>query len=516
VASARINAENAKWWTLGVMCLSMFMVMLDGTVVNVALPSIQRDLDASISTLEWTVNGYTLALAALLITGGRLGDVLGRRRLFITGAALFSVASATAGIAQDMNMLVVSRFVEGSGAALMLPATLSIIANAFPAEERGRAIGTWAGVSGLALSIGPLVGGLLTEHVSWRAIFYINVPIGLIAVVAALRFVRESTDPGAERSIDYGGVAAVGFGLMALVLALVQANTWGWGSSRIVTLLVVAVLLLIVFAVLERRIRAPMLELPLFRDRNFLGANAVAFVISFAMTGVFFFFSLYMQEILDYSPLAAGLRFLPATLAIAAISPIAGKLADRIGCRIPMVVGMVVTAGSMYALSGVGVDTSYSALALPFLALGVGIALTMSPMSTAAMDAVPEEKAGVASGVLSSFRFVGGTFGVAVLGAIFQGGVTSKLDQQLGGFPASVRSEVSSEVIGQSTSPPSNLDPAQIRELTAAAHEAFVNGLASSFRIAAAVALAGGILALLLIRTRRAGHAQPVPAVAGT
>jgi EmrB/QacA subfamily drug resistance transporter len=513
--TARVDSDNARWWTLGVMCLSMFMVMLDGTVVNVALPTIQKDLDASISTLEWTVNGYTLALAALLITGGRLGDLFGRRRLFMAGAGLFAAASATAGLAQDIDMLVASRFAEGIGAALMLPATLSIITNAFPAEERGRAIGVWAGISALALSIGPLVGGFLTEAISWRAIFYINVPIGVVAVIAALRVVRESTDPRAERSIDYGGVIAVGAGLVALVLALVQANTWGWGSARVVTLLAVAVVLLVLFAVIERRIRVPMLDLPLFRNRTFIGANTVAFVISFAMTGVFFFFSLYMQEILDYSPFDAGLRFLPATLAMALISPVAGRMADRVGSRIPMVVGLVVTAGSMYALSRVTVDTSYSTLALPFLALGVGIALTMSPMSTAAMGAVPEEKAGVASGVLSSARFVGGTFGVAVLGAIFQGGVASKVDQELASFPASVRDEVSSEVVGQTSSPPTGLDPTQIREVTAAAHDAFVSGLASSFRVASAIALAGAVLALLLIRTRRATHARPIPAVAG-
>ncbi len=229
-----ITDENRKWWTLGAMCFALFMIMLDNTVVNVALPSIQKDLGASISGLEWTINGYTLSFAVLLATGGRLGDIFGRRRMFLCGVVIFTLSSATAGFAGDATSLVVSRIVQGVGAALMMPATLSIITDAFPASERGKAMGMWAGVSALALAVGPVLGGFLTEHVSWRAIFYLNIPVAIGAVTAALFAVRESRDTSVGREVDYAGVAALTTGLTALILALVEGNSWGWGSTEIV------------------------------------------------------------------------------------------------------------------------------------------------------------------------------------------------------------------------------------------------------------------------------------------
>ena len=232
-----ITDENRKWWTLGAMCFALFMIMLDNTVVNVALPSIQKDLGASISGLEWTVNGYTLSFAVLLATGGRLGDIFGRRRMFLTGVIIFALSSATAGLAPDATSLVVSRIVQGVGAALMMPGTLSIITDAFPAHERGKAMGTWAGVSALALAIGPVLGGFLTENVTWRAIFYINIPVAIGAVAATLFAVRESRDTSVGREVDYPGVAVLTAGLTALVLALVEGNSWGWGSAQIIGLL---------------------------------------------------------------------------------------------------------------------------------------------------------------------------------------------------------------------------------------------------------------------------------------
>ena len=236
-----ITDDNRKWWTLGAMCFALFMIMLDNTVVNVALPSIQKDLGASISGLEWTINGYTLSFAVLLATGGRLGDIFGRRRMFLFGVVIFALSSATAGFAADATSLVISRVVQGVGAALMMPATLSIITDAFPAYERGKAMGMWAGVSALALAVGPVLGGFLTEHVSWRAIFYLNIPVAIGAVTAALFAVRESRDTTVGREVDYAGVAALTAGLTALILALVEGNSWGWGSTEIVALLAGAV-----------------------------------------------------------------------------------------------------------------------------------------------------------------------------------------------------------------------------------------------------------------------------------
>jgi EmrB/QacA subfamily drug resistance transporter len=418
-----ITDDNRKWWTLGAMCFALFMIMLDNTVVNVALPSIQRDLDASISGLEWTINGYTLSFAVLLATGGRLGDIFGRRRMFLFGVVIFAVSSATAGFAPDTTALVLSRVVQGVGAALMMPATLSIITDAFPAHERGKAMGMWAGVSALALAVGPVLGGFLTEHVSWRAIFYLNIPVAIGAVAAALFAVRESRDTTVGREVDYGGVVVLTATLTALVLALVEGNAWGWGSLPIMGLLAGAVIGAVAFVAIELRVKVPMVEFRFFSDRNFVGAVVVALIVSFAMLGVFFFLALYMQNILHYSPLEAGIRFLPSTLMIVTVAPVAGRLADRFGPRWLIAGGLAVVAASLFSFSGLAVDSTYLDLLPGFTLLGIGIALTMSPMTSAAMNAVPVEKAGIASGVLSMFRMVGGSLGIAVTGAIFQGAV---------------------------------------------------------------------------------------------
>ncbi|MDX6608319.1 MAG: hypothetical protein QOF85_244 [Solirubrobacterales bacterium] len=418
-----ITDDNRKWWTLGAMCFALFMIMLDNTVVNVALPSIQRDLHASISGLEWTINGYTLSFAVLLATGGRLGDIFGRRRMFLFGVVIFALSSATAGLAANSTDLVISRVVQGVGAALMMPATLSIITDAFPASERGKAMGMWAGVSALALAVGPVVGGALTEHVSWRAIFYLNIPVAIGAVAASLFAVRESRDNTVGREVDYAGVALLTGALTALILALVEGNEWGWGSTEIVALLIGAAVGMAAFVAVELRVKVPMVEFRFFSDRNFLGAVVVALIVSFSMLGVFFFLALYMQDILRYSPLEAGVRFLPSTLMIVSVAPVAGRLSDRFGPRWLIAAGLGIVAASLYSFSGIAVDSSYLDLLPGFMLLGIGIALTMSPMTSAAMNAVSVDKAGIASGVLSMFRMVGGSLGVAVTGAIFQGSV---------------------------------------------------------------------------------------------
>jgi EmrB/QacA subfamily drug resistance transporter len=460
-----ITEDNRKWWTLGAMCFALFMIMLDNTVVNVALPSIQRDLGASISGLEWTINGYTLSFAVLLATGGRLGDIFGRRRMFLAGVVIFALSSATAGFAPDSASLVVSRVVQGVGAALMMPATLSIITDAFPANERGKAMGMWAGVSALALAVGPVLGGFLTEHVSWRAIFYLNIPVAIGAVTAALFAVRESRDTTVGREVDYGGVAALTATLTALVLALVEGNSWGWGSPEIVALLAGAAIGAVAFVAIELRVKAPMVEFHFFADRNFLGAVVVALIVSFAMLGVFFFLALYMQNILHYTPLEAGIKFLPSTLMIVAVAPVSGRLSDRFGPRWLIAGGLATVAASLFSFSGIAVDSSYLDLLPGFLLLGIGIAMTMSPMTSAAMNAVPVQKAGIASGVLSMFRMVGGSLGVAVTGAIFQGSV--------GGSFESAR-------------------PQQ-----------FVDALGAAMTVSTAVAAAGAVVAVVTIRARR-------------
>ncbi len=463
-----ITESNAKWWTLGAMCFALFMIMLDNTVVNVALPSIQRDLHASLAGLEWTVNAYTLSFAVLLATGGRLGDIFGRRKGFLFGVTLFALSSATAGLAPDTASLIASRAVQGIGAAFMMPATLSIVTNVFPPHERGKAIGTWAGVSALALAIGPVVGGFLTEHVSWRAIFYLNLPVAAAAIVATLFAVRESRDETVGREVDYPGVAALTGGLTALVLALIEGNSWGWGSPGIVALLAGSAAMLAAFVVIERRVAAPMVEFRLFASRNFVGANLIALVVSFAMLAQFFFLAIYMQDVLGLSPLEAGVRFLPATLMIVTVAPIAGRLTDRVGPRWLIAAGLTLVSGALYWLTTVDVGTTYADIWPSFTLMGLGMALTMSPMSTAAMNAVDEAKAGIASGVLSMNRMVGGSLGVAVIGAVFQ-----------------------------ALAPSGARDPQQ-----------FIHAFATSMWVATGVALAGALLAVALIR----GKAERVPA----
>jgi EmrB/QacA subfamily drug resistance transporter len=499
-----ITEDNRKWWTLGAMCFALFMIMLDNTVVNVALPSIQQDLGASISGLEWTINGYTLSFAVLLATGGRLGDIFGRRRMFLAGVVIFALSSATAGFAPDETALVLSRVVQGVGAALMMPGTLSIITDAFPAHERGKAMGTWAGVSALALAVGPVLGGFLTEHVSWRAIFYINIPVAIGAVVATLFAVRESRDTSVGREVDYAGVAVLTAGLTALVLALVEGNAWGWGSPEVIALLAAAALALPLFVFVENRVRAPMVQFDLLSDRNFLGAVVVAMIISFAMLGVFFFLALYMQDILGYSPLEAGVRFLPSTLMIVGVAPVAGRLSDRFGPRWLIAGGLVIVAASLFSFSRIAVDSTYLDLLPGFMLLGIGIALTMSPMTSAAMNAVPVQKAGIASGVLSMFRMVGGSLGVAVTGAIFQGLVSSRLGTLLGGtgVTEAQRQSISDQLGGGAVPHVAGLDQAQVSEVAAAGNEAFVYALSHAMTVSGFVALAGAFVGATAIRAK--------------
>ncbi len=506
-----ITDENRKWWTLGAMCLALFMIMLDNTVVNVALPSIQRDLDTSISGLEWIVNGYTLSFAVLLVVGGRLGDIFGRRKMFVLGVVIFTLSSVTAGFAPDNFSLVASRVVQGAGAALMMPGTLSIITDAFPPSERGKAIGTWAGVSAVALAIGPVLGGFLTEHVDWRAIFFINVPVGALAILAATFAVRESRDTTVGRRVDVLGVTVLTVSLTALVLALIEGNTWGWESTAIIGLIAGSVMAFILFVVVERRVRAPIIEFALFNSRNFIGAVTVAFIISFAMLGVFFFFALYMQNILGYSPLEAGIRFLPTTLVIMVLAPLAGRLADRIGPRWPMVIGMTLISVSLYLLSTIEVGTTFSHILPGFMLLGAGIGMTMSPMSTAAMNSVATAKAGVASGVLSMFRMVGGTFGIAALGALFQAQAKSRLNETFSGagLTGTERTDFAHQLTGGAPQV-DGLSAAQAAKVTAAGQDAFVYGLSHAMVLSLSVAIIGVLVALLMIRGHGKSHEEEV------
>ena len=416
---ARIFAdENRKWWTLGAVAFGLFMIMLDNTIVNVALPSIQHDLGIGISELEWVVNGYALTFAVLMLTGGKLADLLGRRLIFIVGLAIFTGASLACGLAPSAGFLIGARVVQGVGAALMNPATLSIITATFPPRQRGMAIGIWAGVSALALAIGPLLGGVITQHISWNWIFFINVPVGILAIVVARLVIQESRDTSAEQRLDLPGLLTSAIGLFALTYALIEANSYGWTSARILSLFAVTVIGLAAFVALELRQRIPMLDLSLFRNATFAGANAVMLLVALAMFGVFFYVSLYVQNVLHYSPTQAGATFLPMTLCIVFLAPIAGRITDRLGSRWLIAAGMTLVAGSLVIFAQLDAHSSFWDIFPGLLIGGAGMAMSMAPTTATAMHAVPVDKAGVGSAVLNSMRQVGGSLGIAVMGAI--------------------------------------------------------------------------------------------------
>jgi EmrB/QacA subfamily drug resistance transporter len=474
---ARLFAdENKKWWTLVAVSFGLFMIMLDNTVVNVALPSIQSSLGLQPSELEWIVAGYALTFGAFMLTGGKLADLFGRRLMFVVGLAIFTGASLACGLAGSAGVLIGARVVQGLGAALMNPATLSIIMVTFPPRQRGTAIGIWAGVSALALAIGPLVGGLITQHVNWNWIFFINIPIGALAIAAAFAFIGESRDTSHEQRLDLPGLATSAIGLFSLTYALIESHSYGWSSTRIVGALVLAAVALIVFVILEHRQRLPMLDLSLFANRTFSGANTVMLLVGLAMFGVFFYISLYMQQVLGYSPTMAGAAFLPMTLLIILIAPQAGRLSDKVGSRWLIGGGMILLTLSLLDFSSAGADASYWTLLPGMLLGGVGMGLTMTPTTAAAMGSVPSDKAGVGSAVLNSMRQVGGSLGIAVVGTIVVSGATASAKEG---------------------------NPPQV---------AFVHGLQPALQVAAVIALAGAILGIATVR--KIHHPEPHGAAA--
>ena len=417
MALAIFSEERRKWWTLAAVSFGLFMIMLDNTVVNVALPSIQEDLGATLSQLQWIVTGYALTFAALMLIGGKLADAYGRRLIFVIGIVIFTLASLWCGLSNTSEMLIMARIVQGAGAALMNPATLSIISATFPPKQRGAAIGIWAGVSALALAIGPLVGGLLTEHLSWHWIFFINVPVGMLAIAATLLLVTESKDETHE-SLDLPGLGTSALGLFALTYGLIEANSYGWTSARIVGSFAVAVVSLVSFVLIERRRRYPMLDLTLFRSGTYTGANVSMLLVALSMFGVFFFVSLYMQNVLGYSAVQAGAAFLPMTVLIILIAPIAGRASDRFGSRWLMTIGMVLLSVQLLYFSQLTATSDFWNLLPGFILGGFGMAMAMTPTAAAATRAVPVHKSGVGSAVLNAMRQVGGSVGIALMGAI--------------------------------------------------------------------------------------------------
>jgi EmrB/QacA subfamily drug resistance transporter len=411
-----------------------------------------------------------------MLTGGKLADLLGRRLIFVVGLAIFTIASLLCGLSESGEMLIAWRVVQGVGAALMNPATLSIIAATFPPHQRGMAIGIWAGVSALALAIGPLVGGLLTEHIAWGWIFFVNVPVGIAAIAASFLFIDESKDTSHEQRLDLPGLLTSGIGLFALTYGLIEANTHGWTSLRILGAFAVGVVGLVAFVLLERHQRLPMLDLSLFRSGTFAGANSVVLLVALAMFGVFFFVSLYMQNILGYSAVQAGAAFLPMTVLVILVAPIAGRATDRVGSRGLMTAGMILVGVQLVYFSRLTAAADFWNLVPGMLVGGLGMALVMTPGAAAAVRSVPVDKSGVGSAVLNSFRQVGGSLGIALMGAI-----------------------MASEAGGRRSA------------------DAFMDGFSTSLLVAALIAFAGAVVAAVFVRPhelREEGAAEPVEVAA--
>ncbi len=405
-------------WTLAIVSLALFMTTLDNLVVTTALPSIRRSLGASIQSLEWTVNAYTLTFAVLLLTGAALGDRFGRRRVFSIGLATFTVASAAAALSRSMDMLIAARAVQGFGAAIVLPLTLTLLSEAVQPARRGMALGVWGGVSGLGVAIGPLVGGAVVTGISWHWIFWLNVPIGLVLVPLALTQLTESRRPAAQ--LDLRGLALVGPGLLGVTYGAVRGQALGWTSTTILASFAFGIGFLIAFVAWELRAADPMIPMRFFRSRQFAATNGLSFAMFFGVFGVIFLLAQFFQTVQGYSPVQAGLRTLPWTAMPMFVAPIAGMLSDRVGTRPLMFVGLVLQTIAVAWMAAIFTpDVAYSSLIVPFILAGTGMALVFAPAANAALGSVQPAEAGQASGATNAIRELGGVFGVAVLASVF-------------------------------------------------------------------------------------------------
>ena len=487
-----------KWLVLIAACLGLGMLMIDTFIVNVAFPAIGRDLDASLGEAQWTVSGYVLATAVLPIASGRMGDIFGRRRVYVSGLVIFMAASLACGLAQSIEQLIVCRVRQGVGGATMMPGTLSIITQAFPPHQRGLAIGIWGGVSGLGLIAGPILGGLLVTGDEWRWIFLVNLPVGAVALLLALLFVPESRDEAAPRSVDWAGVVTLAGGLLGIMFALTQGNDEGWTSAIVLGSVAAGVALLGLFVAIERRVRFPLIDLTLFRNPTFVVASLSAGLFSAAVFGSQPFTSLYWQNFMGYTPLEGGLAFLPATFLVAALMPVSGIVGQKLGHRLRFIImgGSLSVAVSFVYLLGLDVTSGYVDGFLPALLLrGLGIGLVMSASSYAVVSSMPLAKSGLASGTLTMARNIGTSMGVALFGAIYLSSVGASLDEQLpAGTPAGERAEVEEAA--------SHLVPAGTGDVREASEQSIVDGYVQiAFWGAAVAALA--TLSAVFIRVRR-------------
>ena len=487
-----------KWWTLVLVSVATFMLLLDVTIVNVALPDIQRSLHASLSSLQWVVDAYSLMLASFLLTAGSLGDRLGRRRVFTIGFGIFTFASFLCGISDDPTLLNLCRGLQGIGGAGMFATSLALIGQEFQGKDRATAFGVWGATVGGAVAVGPLIGGVITENFGWEWIFFVNVPIGIVAMVLTERKVRNvlAKDP---EPLDIPGLVTFSSSLFLFIFALIRGNPEGWGSTVILACLIGAAALMTIFVTIETRTRHPMLDLSLFRNPAFNGVSIVAFCLSGGMFALFLYLTIYMQGVLDYSPLEAGLRFLPLTVLGFIASPVAGALSNRIEIRVLLGIGLGLVGVGLLLMNGVSPDSEWTTLLVGFLIAGVGIGITNPGIGQAAIAVVPVEKSGMGSGINSTFRQVGIATGVAGLGAIFQSQINSKLGELLPHAPKGLGEIVASS--GSRGVAALHLPPALHVKAVQAADVAFVSGLNTVILIGAILSFVGAIAGFVLVRS---------------
>jgi EmrB/QacA subfamily drug resistance transporter len=492
-----------KWWTLIVVCVAIFMLLLDITIVNVALPKIAHGLKASFSDLQWVVDAYALTLASLLLTTGSLADLSGRKLVFSIGLALFALTSLLCALSPTALFLILARGGQGIGGAIMFSTSLALLAQEFHGRERGTAFSIWGATTGAAVAIGPLLGGALTDAFGWQSIFFINVPIGIGAAILTISKVRESRDPAGKR-IDWVGTATFTAALFLLVLALIRANALGWGSTTIVSLFAGSVLLLAAFVASQMVQENPMLDLTLFRKPTFVGAAAVAFTISASMFAMFLFLTLFLQTILGLSPFQTGLRFLPTTLLMFVVAAVSGNLTARVPARLLLSIGLGLVGLGLLLMSGLTASSHWTALLAGFIVSGAGVGLVNPPLASTAIGVVPPERSGMASGINSTFRQVGIATGIAALGAIFESRLASKLAPALVGTPVAgkAHSIAHGVAVGGAQAVLARVPPGLRAAATRGIHGAFAGALNDILIVAAVVAFVGAALALALIRSR--------------
>jgi len=503
---------HRKWWTLLVVCVATFMLLLDITIVNVALPKIASDLKASFSDIQWVIDAYSLTLAALLLTAGALADLLGRKLIFSIGLGLFAFTSLLCALSPSAKFLIFARAGQGIGGAIMFATSLALLAQEFQGRERGTAFGIWGATIAAAAAIGPLLGGALTDAFGWASIFYINVPIGIGAVALALAKVAESRDPEGKR-IDWIGTITFTAALFLFVLAVIRGNAEGWGSTLIVALFAGSIVLLVAFVISQLTQDYSMLDVSLFRRPTFDGASIVAFAMSAAMFAMFLYLVLYIQTILGFSPLQTGWRFLPFTVVSFFIAALSGNLSTRVPIRLLLGIGLTMVGVGLLLMRGLTATTHWTALLGGFIVAGAGVGLVNPALASTAIGVVPPRRSGMASGINNTFRQVGIATGIAVLGAIFESRISSQLAPKLVGTPAAGHAAQIAHAVaaGGAQKVLQQTPPSERALATAAIHNAFAAAMNDILLVAGIVALTGAVLALALVRSRDFVAAAPAP-----